>query len=123
MACTISTSEEPECVWMIQNSIYEWFIKLATQRYEDDAGVSSHLNMSVYTNGISLDIVYKKNPDLAQRIMTALKVVAEEVANGKHKLINEDGSPRPEMQEKCNSAFATLSLMLERPIIKVKRRE
>ena len=102
MACTISTSKKPDCVWMIKSSIYEWFIKLIIQRYKDDVEVSSHLTKSVYTNGISLDLLYEKDPDLTRRIVTALKVIAKEVADGKYTLRTEDGLSSSEIQHIYN---------------------
>ena len=114
MACTISTSQEQECVWMIKNSLYEWFIKLVTQRYQDDLEVTSQLVRSVYTNGISLDILYEKNPDLTRRIVVALKEVATEIANGRHVIMNEDAFSSPDGQKKCRDAFLQLIPILEK---------
>ncbi len=112
MSCTISISDRRKDVWMIQNSIYAWFVDLALERSEHDEAVSYHLEMSEYTNGVSLDKLFEEDAEVAQRVLERILIMAREVAAGRHELVDEEGERRIDMQEQCNKAFADLVELL-----------
>jgi len=112
MACTISFSNTKEDIWIIRNYIYEWFIDLVSQRYSDDKEMLNTLEMSVYTNGISIDSLIEENDALAKRLIESLRTVADEVSVGLHNVPVNDLRQLVDMQNKCKSAFAELATML-----------
>jgi hypothetical protein len=112
MSCSINASLAPECTWTVQNWVFRWFVHLISQKYASDNQLTSALKLATYTNGVSLDLVYEEDKDLAVRMRDAFRLVAGEIAAGNHKL-PDSGQSQSQRQEECQRVFAKLALMLE----------
>lgn len=107
MAVTISTSSSPDDVWMAQNAVFSTFAGLVTARYSDDEEVVSQVELAEAMNGVSLDVLYEEDPELAVRLRRAFHTVAKDVEHGKDWA---SGGANTEIQ----TLFANLAKLLER---------
>ncbi len=107
MAVTISTSSSPEDVWMAQNAVFSTFASLVTTRFSDDEEVVSQVELAEAMNGVSLDVLYEDDSEVAIRLRRAFQTVAKDVEQGKNW---SSGEANSEIQ----SLFANLTKLLER---------
>jgi hypothetical protein len=112
MSCVVSTGESADEIWMVQNAIYRWFIRLASSRCTDEK-LLYRLTMSVLTNGISLESVLQEDAAVARRLGMLIRSLAVDVAAGKYALVDDDGHPRSEMQQGAQNACSDLAGMLD----------
>lgn len=108
MSCAISVGDRAEQIWMIKNTIYSQFVDLVKLRCSDQEAVS-RIVVSEYTNGISLDLLWKENPAMALRVGGALRSVAAEVAAG---TLSVTDPPIEGEAGRLRESFATLTTML-----------
>ena len=118
MSCTISTSHALENVWMLRNAMFRWFAERFAEKFCDDAELVHQIEMAVVCNGVSLDLLYEENPRLTVRLRDALRLVASEIASGKHVVCNDD-VPVPD-QLRSREVFANLVAILDRAQFKVE---
>lgn len=109
-------SKEAGCTWFTQNWVFRWFVGIVSARYASDKELTSELQQIVHVNGVSLDLVYERNEDLALRMQDAFRETADEVSAGIH--ILPITNPPPEMQEQLKQQFADLVSMLDRCVLK-----
>ncbi|MEW4566960.1 hypothetical protein AB1L88_03745 [Tautonia sp. JC769] len=107
MAVTISLSGSPEDVWMAQNAVFSAFARLVTTRFSDDEEVISQVELAKAMNGVSLDVLYEEDSELAIRLRRAFQTVAKDVEQGKNWT---SGEASTEIQ----ILFANLAELLER---------
>jgi len=114
MSYLISTADSIDCSWKMNNRVSEWFIDIAKDRFCHDADVAEQLRVSFYINGLALDCLFEKNPELALRCRDALRVVAEEVAEGSWQYIDLSEDAPPHDEAAFRERFAELSALLDR---------
>ena len=107
MAVTISTSSSSEDVWMAQNAVFSTFASLVTTRFSDDEEVVSQVELAEAMNGVSLDVLYEEDSELAIRLRRAFQTVAKDVEQGKN-------WPSGEASNEIQTLFAKLIKLLER---------
>lgn len=82
MAVTISISESPNDVWIVQNVAFAAFARIVVERYTRDTELVSGIAIAEAFHGVSLDLVFEEQPDLAIRMRDAFRTVADEVSQG-----------------------------------------
>jgi phenylpyruvate tautomerase PptA (4-oxalocrotonate tautomerase family) len=101
---------------MIKSFLYAQFVDLVLQGRRDDDAISWHWRMSICTEGISLDSLFREDVNIAGRVARRLREVAQEVASGIHVLVDDmpDEEVQPTVQNKRREHFKELVDMLDR---------
>ena len=114
MACTVSISSRPNDIWIIRNTVFEWFVKLVVQRFPADRSLAEELARSEANYGLSFEFLREEDSAFARNVGQALLTVAREVAEGNHPLLDHYGRPWPELQTQTEHAFKDLVVLLTR---------
>lgn len=109
MAVTISVSDSPSDIWMVQNAIFAVFCNFIIERNKNDSEVVSTVETAAAFGGVSLDVVFNDQPALAIRLSEAFLAVADEVGCGSVTLSGVVAD-----HAVIRSKFAELSLLLRR---------
>ena len=111
MSATVSFSDYPERVWMVKNSIYEWFVPLVMDRCRS-AQVRQVLQMSEFTNGLVIPSTADPTDFDASELVDVLRCVAIDVAEGREDLPT-DGRGSPDTRLSTMSHFRDLASMID----------
>ena len=114
MACTISTSHATDDVWMIKNSIFSCFARMVVDQYVHDPGIVSQVELAEAMNGISLDILYESQPELAMRLRNALRAVANRIVRGDLSASDDVSHPPADVLTQHQPSFIPLIQLLDR---------
>ena len=114
MSCVISTSDEPEGIWSIRNSIYEIFVAGLMQRFGSESRVGDCLKRSQYFQALDLESLRTKEPEFACEMIDALLVGCREIGAEQGRLFSERARPFAHSHDEVMSAFADLSDLLTR---------
>jgi hypothetical protein len=94
---------------MISNRAFWWFAEVLTDRFADDEEVVYQVEVAEAVHGVSLDRLYKDDPQVAMRLRRAFRTVAEEIRDGQQEV-----EYSCESEEKFRALFGNLVEILDR---------
>ena len=97
---------------MAQNSTFRFFAQIIENRYVNDSGILSVLKMAVLFHGVSFDILFRQQPSVAMRFLSAVRTIAEEIANGLHE-VGDDGEMTALIQSERQRLFSQLVFIID----------
>ena len=112
MSCTISISSEPCDIWIVNNRKFRRFAALMIEKFGNDSEIIFQVELAEVLNGISLDMLWEEQPQLAVRLAMAFSETAKEIVE--QGIGSEDGYESPGNEALYRDAFTELIALIER---------
>jgi len=108
MSVILRFSAEKDDTWQVANRIFFWFEGLFEIAYADDPVVLEWVDLVSSISGYRLHELAEEEPEIAWRLIEALKTTAERVGRGEHPI--PDGLSSDPL--KLQSRFSDLATRL-----------